>query len=59
MTQGELQRGAVGCSAVLPLTGDRTHLEASIGVVAIGDLDTEHAGRASIRAASELASHLA
>lgn len=59
MTQGELQRGAVGCSAVLPLTGDRTHLEASIGVVAIGDLDTERAGRASIRAASELASHLA
>lgn len=59
VTHGELQSGAVGCSAPLPpLPGAATHLEASVGVVAIGELDTERAGIASVRAAQTLATRL-
>lgn len=61
VTHGELQPGAVGCSAPLhPAYGaGEPTLEASVGVVAIGDLDTGRAGRASIHAAATLAAQLA
>jgi DNA-binding IclR family transcriptional regulator len=59
VTRGELQEGAVGCSAPLPRIGEGTLLEGSIGVVAIGALDAEHAGRLSMEAAASLAAQLA
>lgn len=60
VTHGELQRGAVGCSAPLRAgEGATSHLEASIGVVAIGDLDMSVAGPASIAAAVRLSAQLA
>lgn len=60
VTRGELQPGAVGCSAPLLVTTGAPaptspRLEASVGVVAIGELDTERAGRASVAAAAALA----
>jgi len=59
VTHGELQEGAVGCSAPLPQLTHAASLEGSIGVVAIGGLDTERAGRLSVAAAAELAAQLA
>lgn len=58
VTHGELQTGAVGCSAPLPPSDGGPHLEASVGVVAIGDLDTERAGAASMTAAAALVARL-
>ena len=59
VTHGELQTGAVGCSAPLPVSQGATgRLEASIGVVAIGRLDMATAGLASIDAAAELSARL-
>ena len=59
ITRGELQEGAVGCSAPVPSIAGATSLEASIGVVAVGGLDTERAGRLSMAAAAALAAQLA
>ncbi|MFC5998125.1 IclR family transcriptional regulator [Quadrisphaera sp. GCM10027208] len=54
-TDSELQPGAVGVAAPVPLT----ELDASVGVVALGDLDRPLAHRAVRAAAAEVAAALA
>jgi len=54
-SSGELQPGAVGVAA--PVLG-LPNVEASVGVVALGSLDTERAGRLVERAAAEVAAAL-
>ncbi len=54
-TEGELQAGAFGLAApVLDLPG----VEASVGVVALGDLDAEKAGPHLVAAARDIATRL-
>lgn len=53
-TDGELQPGAVGMAAAVPVPG----LDASVGVVALGRLDAEVAGPAVLAAASAVADAL-
>ena len=55
VTRGELQRGAVGVAAPLRLSPDlHAGLEASVGVVALEDLDVARAVRAVVAAAEEV-----
>jgi DNA-binding IclR family transcriptional regulator len=56
VTRGQLQPGAVGVSTgfVCPPAMQQVAAEASVGVVALGDLDVETAGRASASAARAL-----
>lgn len=57
MTQGELQRGAVGVSVgiVQSETMRMLDMEASVGVVSLGEIDVEMAASGSRRAADKLA----
>lgn len=61
ITHGELQAGAVGVSVGVSGAAmlDMLDIEASVGVVALGDLDIETAARASKRAAQQLVDVLA
>jgi len=55
MTAGELQPGARGLAApILGLDG----LEASVGIVTLGDLDADQVGAKVVAAASRLGGHL-
>lgn len=55
VTQGELQRGAVGVASPVPTRdGQAGGLEMSLGVVALADLDTETAIPAAMAAARRL-----
>ncbi|MBG6156250.1 DNA-binding IclR family transcriptional regulator [Labrenzia sp. EL_159] len=55
ITRGQLQRGAVGVAAPLRLSGKRlVALEASIGVVALDDLDTEMAAPLLMNCAAQI-----
>lgn len=55
VTQGELERGAIGIAAgVVRLAGPGPAPGASVGVVAIDGLDVERAAAAVVRAADEL-----
>lgn len=56
VTHGQLQTGAVGVSTgfTLPPSLREVASEASVGVVALGDLDVESAGRAAAAAAARL-----
>ena len=51
MTTGELQAGARGLAAPVP---DVEGLEASVGIVTLGELDAETAGPRVAEAAAEL-----
>jgi DNA-binding IclR family transcriptional regulator len=54
-TEGELQAGALGLAApILSLPG----VEASVGVVALGNLDTAEAGPVVVAAARDIAERL-
>lgn len=55
VTAGELQTGASGVAA--PVVG-ASGVEASVGVIALGDLDTDTVGPRTVRAARELAERL-
>ncbi|WP_063832910.1 helix-turn-helix domain-containing protein [Labrenzia sp. DG1229] len=55
ITRGQLQRGAVGIAAPLRFSGKRlVALEASIGVVALDDLDTEMAAPMLMNCAAQI-----
>lgn len=56
LTRGQLQAGAVGVSVGLTVPASLADIapEASVGVVALGDLDAPTAGRASQEAARQL-----
>jgi DNA-binding IclR family transcriptional regulator len=56
MTAGQLQQGARGVAAALPGVSG---IEASVGVVALGDLDPGVAGPRVVRAAAAIAGALA
>jgi DNA-binding IclR family transcriptional regulator len=51
MTEGELQAGARGLAAPVP---DVEGLEASVGIVTLGELDAEVAGPRVAEAASQV-----
>ncbi|WP_239000834.1 IclR family transcriptional regulator [Jiangella asiatica] len=54
-TTGELQTGASGVAAPVPAVAG---VEASVGVIALGELDAESIGPRTVRAAVELARRL-
>lgn len=59
LTQGELQRGAVGVASPVPASaGQAGGLEISLGVVALADLDAETAIPATKAAAQRLSAEL-
>ncbi|MFC7049830.1 IclR family transcriptional regulator [Emcibacter nanhaiensis] len=55
MTRGQIQKGAVGvASPLLSGNGDKIHFEASIGVVAMEDLDIDLSTKAVLRYAEKI-----
>lgn len=56
LTRGQLQRGAVGVAAPIRAAGNNGGFEASIGVVAMEDLDVEMAAKAVMSYARRIAS---
>lgn len=56
LTRGQLQRGAVGVAAPIRSAGSHSGFEASVGVVAMEDLDTETAAKAVMSCARRIGS---
>jgi DNA-binding IclR family transcriptional regulator len=59
LTRGQLQRGAVGIASPIYASGTHIGFEASIGVVAMDDLDTDAAVEAVTGAAARIAQLIA
>lgn len=60
ITQGELQKGAIGIASAIPLSdaSGRLPFEACVGIVALEDIDTQRCARLVVACASKLADTL-